>query len=45
MKWNLGLNFYSTEVFLFNPLDANQAEFKRYIKEQKYHIYIVCKRK
>jgi hypothetical protein len=45
MKWNLGLNFYSTEVFLFNPLDANQAEFKRYIKEHKYHIYIVCKRK
>jgi len=45
MKWNLGLNFNSSEVFLFNPSDAKQAEFKRFIKERKYHIYIVCKRK
>ena len=45
MKWNLGLNFYSSEVVLFNPKDLNLDETKNFIKENKYHIYIVCKRK
>jgi len=45
MKWNLDLNFYSSEVFLFNPSDIKLKEYKSFIKERKYHIYIVCKRK
>jgi hypothetical protein len=45
MKWNLGLNFYSSEVVLFNPKDLDLDETKNFIKTNKYHIYIVCKRK
>ena len=41
MKWNLGLNFNSSEVFLFNPLDAKKEEFKRFIKKKEYHIYLI----
>ena len=45
MKWNLGLNFYSSEVVLFNPKDLDLDETKNFIKDNKYHIYVVCKRK
>ena len=45
MKWNLGLNFYSSEVVLFNPKDLALVETNEFIKTNKYHIYIICKRK
>lgn len=45
MNWNLGLNFYSSEVLLFNPNDLAVKEVKAYIQQEKFHIYIICKRK
>ncbi len=45
MKWNLGLNFYSHELLLFNPLDLNDKKVTRQIKDGKFHLYVVCKRK
>lgn len=45
MKWNLGLNFYSSELILFNPKDLGLSKTKKRIKDNKFHIYVVCKRK
>ncbi len=45
MNWNLGLNFYSGEAILFNPRDLDIENTTNLIKQNKYHIYLVCKRK
>jgi len=45
MKWNLGLNFYSSKIILFNPVDLENDDFKKVIESDKYHIYLICKRK
>jgi hypothetical protein len=45
MNWSLILNFYSTEVAIFNPNDLNRKEIKNSIRDSKFHIYLVCKRK
>lgn len=45
MDWNLGLNFYSVEPIIFEPNELNSNDLKEYIKKNKYHIYILCKRK
>lgn len=45
MNWNLGLNFYSTDPILFEPNELASKEFTKYIADNKYHIYVVCKRK
>ena len=45
MNWNLGLNFYSTDPILFEPNELATKEFTKYIADNKYHIYVVCKRK
>lgn len=46
MKWNLGLNFFSNNVLLFNPSDLEkEVSLKEIIEKEKFHIYIICKRK
>jgi hypothetical protein len=45
MDWKLGLNFYSPTTLLFNPNDIGLKEVINTIKREKYHIYLVCKRK
>jgi hypothetical protein len=46
MNWTLGLNFYSSNVILFNPSDLdNEPTTKQLIESDKYHIYLICKRK
>ncbi|WP_342086158.1 hypothetical protein [Dyadobacter sp. OTU695] len=45
MKWDLGLNLYSKKSIIFEPGQLNSPEFRRVIAENKFHIYLVCKRK
>jgi hypothetical protein len=46
MDWNLGLNFYSSKAILFNPSDLEtEKTTKELIASDKYHIYLICKRK
>ncbi len=45
MNWQLGLNFYSSKVLIFNPNDLDKAEVKAAIENDKYHIYLIGKRK
>lgn len=45
MNWKLGLNFYSSRICIFNPGDLEQSEVQAEIESDKYHIYLICKRK
>lgn len=45
MEWQLGLNFYTERAVLFSPADLEKEEIKREIENNKYHIYLICKRK
>jgi len=45
MNWNIGLNFYSSRLCIFNPSDLEQSEVQAEIESDKYHIYLICKRK
>jgi hypothetical protein len=46
MKWTLGLNFFSSNIILFNPSDLDtELSTKQLIESNKYHIYLICKRK
>jgi hypothetical protein len=45
MNWNLGLDFYNSEIIMFDPHDLSQQKLCDYIKKENYHIYLVCKRK
>lgn len=45
MNWKIGLNFYSSKLCIFNPSDLEQAEVRAEIESDKYHIYLICKRK
>lgn len=45
MQWQLGLNFFSQKLVIFNPSDLDKEEVKKEIASDKYHIYLVCKRK
>jgi|GEM_PF-3185541 len=45
MHWQLGLNFYSSKLCIFNPADLDKKEVKDEIESDKYHIYMICKRK
>jgi hypothetical protein len=45
MNWNIGLNFYSSRLCIFNPSDLEQEEVQAEIESDKYHIYLICKRK
>ena len=40
-----GLNFYSSKVIIFNLNDLEEVEVKNEIENEKYHIYLICKRK
>lgn len=45
MDWRVGLNFYSSKLCIFNPSDLEQSEVQKEIESDKYHIYLICKRK
>jgi hypothetical protein len=45
MNWKIGLNFYSSKLCIFNPSDLEQSEVQAEIESDKYHIYLICKRK
>jgi hypothetical protein len=45
MNWKIGLNFYSSRLCIFNPSDLEQSEVQAEIESDKYHIYLICKRK
>jgi hypothetical protein len=45
MQWQLGLNFYSSKLVTFNPSDLDKKEVEEEIENDKYHIYMICKRK
>lgn len=45
MKFQIGLNFYSTAPLLFEPSELDDKKLRDYIAQNKYHIYVVCKRK
>mgnify|MGYP005864534617 CR=1 FL=1 len=45
MNWKLGLNLYSSKLMLFNPSDLKKNDVKTEIENEKYHIYLICKRK
>jgi hypothetical protein len=45
MDWKIGLNFFATKAILFTPNDLDNEELKKEIENDKYHIYLICKRK
>jgi hypothetical protein len=45
LNFTLGLNMYSSNCCLFDPIDLKEKETCRLIEENKYHIYLICKRK
>lgn len=49
MDWQLGLNFIPSVPIIFNPLDFFEKRLKKkltsIIDSNKYHVYILCKRK
>lgn len=45
MEWRIGLNFYSSKLCIFNPSDLKQPDVQKEIESDKYHIYLICKRK
>lgn len=45
MKWDLGLNFYSENLIIFEPGQLELAEFRNNMSKENFHIYLVCKRK
>src|ERR1035437_1355431 len=45
MNWKTGLNFYSSKLCIFNPSDLTETQVRNEIESDKYHIYLICKRK
>ncbi|MBS1596083.1 MAG: hypothetical protein JST90_17355 [Bacteroidetes bacterium] len=45
MDWNLGLTFYSINPIIFEPSQLEDPRARKQIQDEKYHIYVVCKRK
>jgi hypothetical protein len=45
MTWKLGLTFYSNQIFTINPLQFKMKEFKKFMRNSNFHLYIICKRK
>jgi hypothetical protein len=45
MDWKFGLNFYGNIYCIFNPNDLLSTEVSNVIEKDKYHIYLLCKRK
>ncbi len=45
MNWNLGINFHSVDAVLFNPQDLNEEDVKAVIDGDKFHTYLIGKRK
>lgn len=45
MAWKLGMTMTSKDVLLFNPLKVKETEIIKFIKENSFHIYLICKRK
>jgi len=45
MNWKVGMNLYSSKLMLFNPSDLKKNDVKTEIEKEKYHIYLICKRK
>lgn len=45
MEWQLGLNFYSSKLCIFNPADLANEQVRKEIESDKYHVYMICKRK
>lgn len=45
MIWKTGLNFYSGKLCIFNPSDLTETSVQNEIESDKYHIYLICKRK
>ena len=45
MNWNLGINFYSVVAVLFNPQDLKEPEIEAIIDGDRFHTYLIGKRK
>jgi hypothetical protein len=45
MSWKLGLTFFSNQVFIINPFLFELKELKKIMRENNFHIYLICKRK